>query len=119
MICHRSPASSPPLEKTSAYGASLFVFNGNDFQRTGVVVSALTYFINPMLLRANGSVYFDFTLVLVEVLFFAANCLKLRHFISFLVSFSQEASPFSAVLCPRTIKRGKICSSPLSDCHTC
>ena len=79
------------------------------YARTGVVVSALTYFINPMFIKAKGSVSFVFTLVLLEVLkcvdlsclFFAANCAKLRHFISFFEFFWQEASLFSTVLCPQ------------------
>ena len=35
------------------------------------------------------------------LLFFAANCSKLRHFMSFLSSFLLEASLFPTALCPQ------------------
>ena len=85
-----------PLNSLSVMYIQIIKFDSwVPYARTGVVVSALMYFINPMFIKAKGSVSFVFTLVLVEVLkcvdlsclFFAANCSKVKTKTFFLEFF--------------------------------
>ena len=91
------------------------------YARTGVVVSALTHFINPMFIKAKGSVSFVFTLVLVEVLkcvdlscLFCSKLLKTKTFYIFFWSFSGKKLRFFP---PSCVHKDKICLLLLSDCH--